>query len=230
MQGHGALKECGALNNMVTCQQRNNTPLSVYLSRKFYPSCFHDGQIQEVMAKFNTSYIAAAAGSSSRAHLHIIAAERTIARGFALSSPAMSGAEPCTGSKMPGPELLIDADGSMPSDPVSMAPASERMSPKMFPVTITSKNLGCRISCIAALSTYMWDSSTSGYFSFPTRVTTCIFNVRGVRDLICSPDWSSKDLSHCVVHTLCGLIQHPCLIPLPEGCTSLLPNTGTELL
>lgn len=48
------------------------------------------------------------------------------------------------------------------SDPVSMDASSERMSPKMFPVTIVSNDLGLRMSCIAALSMYMCESSTSG--------------------------------------------------------------------
>ena len=50
----------------------------------------------------------------------------------------------------------------MPSDPEIIAISSERMSPKRFSVTSTSKDPGRRMSCMAALSTYMWDSSTSG--------------------------------------------------------------------
>ena len=60
-----------------------------------------------------------------------------------------------TGSKMPGPSSLVLADGSMPRLPVSMDAVSDRMSPKMFPVTMVSKNLGFLIICIAALSTYL---------------------------------------------------------------------------
>ena len=52
-----------------------------------------------------------------------------------------------------------------------MEASSLRMSPKVFSVTMTSKALGLRISCIAQLSTYRCDSSTSGY-SFATSVTT----------------------------------------------------------
>lgn len=40
----------------------------------------------------------------------------------------------------------------MPSEPVSIDASSDRMSPKMLPVTMVSKALGLRISCIAALS------------------------------------------------------------------------------
>ncbi|CFO11003.1 Uncharacterised protein [Bordetella pertussis] len=49
----------------------------------------------------------------------------------------------------------------MPIEPVSMAASSERMSPNRLPVTITSNWRGLRTSCIAALSTYICDSSTS---------------------------------------------------------------------
>ena len=50
----------------------------------------------------------------------------------------------------------------MPIEPVSIAASSERMSPNMLPVTTTSNFLGAFTSCMAALSTYMWSSSTSG--------------------------------------------------------------------
>jgi hypothetical protein len=50
----------------------------------------------------------------------------------------------------------------MPIEPVSIEASSERMSPNMLPVTITSNCLGVRTSCIAQLSTYMWVSSISG--------------------------------------------------------------------
>ena len=83
----------------------------------------------------------------------------------------MSGAVPCTGSYRPSVPCPIDADGSMPIEPVSIAAASDRMSPKMLLVTMTSNCLGARISSIAAASTKRWVSSTSGYCA-PTRVTT----------------------------------------------------------
>ena len=50
----------------------------------------------------------------------------------------------------------------MPIDPVSIEASSDRMSPNMLPVTITSNCFGLRTSCIAQLSTYMCVSSTSG--------------------------------------------------------------------
>ena len=48
----------------------------------------------------------------------------------------------------------------MPIEPVSMAASSERMSPNMFSVTITSKWVGAETSCMAALSTSTCSSST----------------------------------------------------------------------
>ena len=51
----------------------------------------------------------------------------------------------------------------MPSEPQIMAISSVRMSPKVFSVTMTSNCFGLRTSCMAALSTYMCVSSTSGY-------------------------------------------------------------------
>ena len=46
--------------------------------------------------------------------------------------------------------------------PVSIDAWSDRMSPNRLSVTVTSNCLGARTSCMAALSTYMWLSSTSG--------------------------------------------------------------------
>ena len=45
------------------------------------------------------------------------AVERSIAAGFALPLPAMSGAEPWTGSKIPGPPSARLADAARPSPP-----------------------------------------------------------------------------------------------------------------
>ena len=56
---------------------------------------------------------------------------------------------------MPGPSLLVLADGSIPRLPVSIDAASDRMSPKMLPVTMVSKDLGFLMICMAALSTYL---------------------------------------------------------------------------
>jgi hypothetical protein len=55
-----------------------------------------------------------------------------MAAGFAIPFPAMSGAEPCTGSKIPGPPSLRLADAASPSPPVIALASSERMSPNLF--------------------------------------------------------------------------------------------------
>ncbi len=72
----------------------------------------------------------------------------------------MSGADPCTGSNRPGEPAPSDALGSIPIDPVSIAASSERMSPKRFSVSSTSKLAGALTSCIAALSTSRCSSCT----------------------------------------------------------------------
>ncbi|MNC85766.1 hypothetical protein D3C83_13780 [compost metagenome] len=54
---------------------------------------------------------------------------------------------------------------------MSIDASSERISPNMLPVTITSNCRGLRTSCIAALSTYMCDSATCGYL-LPRSFTT----------------------------------------------------------
>ena len=56
---------------------------------------------------------------------------------------------------MPGPSLLVLAEGSIPRLPVSIDAASDRMSPNILPVTMVSKDLGFLIICMAALSTYL---------------------------------------------------------------------------
>ena len=55
-----------------------------------------------------------------------------------------------------------DADGSMPSEPASTDASSDRMSPNMFSVTMTSKVAGDVMSYIAQESTRRCSSSTSG--------------------------------------------------------------------
>src|SRR5206468_622109 len=61
----------------------------------------------------------------------ISAADSRVAVGLAMPRPAMSGAEPCTGSKyaQPSPKL---PDGTSPSPPAVSDPRSDRMSPYWF--------------------------------------------------------------------------------------------------
>ena len=79
-----------------------------------------------------------------------------------LYEPVHGSAEPWTGSYKPWFFEFKDAEGSIPIDPVNIAAISERISPNKLPVTITSNCLGSLTNCIAALSTSIWVSSTSG--------------------------------------------------------------------
>ncbi len=66
------------------------------------------------------------------------------ARGLAIPCPAMSGAEPCTGSNMLGAVRsgLMLPEAAKPIPPWSTAPRSVMMSPNMLVVTITSNRSG----------------------------------------------------------------------------------------
>ena len=80
--------------------------------------------------------------------------------GFATLRPAMSGADPCTGSNSPGPSPML-AEGSRPMEPAITAASSDRMSPNRFSVSTTSNRDGEVTSAIAHASTYMCCSVTS---------------------------------------------------------------------
>ena len=72
----------------------------------------------------------------------------------ALSSAPSSAPSSASSSAVPtGLGFPSEALGSMPSDPEIMAISSERISPKRLPVTMTSNEPGCLMSCMAALST-----------------------------------------------------------------------------
>src|SRR6056297_1607989 len=64
--------------------------------------------------------------------------------GLAIPCPAMSGAEPCTGSNMEGYSLLglIFAEGAIPILPAIAGPRSVRISPNRLLPTTTSKCCG----------------------------------------------------------------------------------------
>ena len=67
-----------------------------------------------------------------------------VAVGSASPRPAMSGAEPWTGSNMEGktPLGLILPEAASPMPPVTAPASSVRMSPKRLSVTMTSKRPG----------------------------------------------------------------------------------------
>ena len=80
-------------------------------------------------------------------------------RGAATSRGWARRARPCRGSVRRSPS---DADGSIPRDPASTDASSERMSPNMFSVTMTSNAAGFVMSDIAVESTSRCSSVTSG--------------------------------------------------------------------
>ena len=93
--------------------------------------------------------------------------EPIMAIGLATPLPAMSGAEPCTGSyialRLPSASASpSEAEGSMPSEPVSIEATSDSMSPNRLSVTITSNCFGQRTSCMPSASASMCSSFTSG--------------------------------------------------------------------
>src|SRR5262249_6216121 len=77
------------------------------------------------------SFTAAASFTSPKLYSSMAATLPIAPSGLALFWPAMSGAEPCTGSYRPffSPS---EADGSMPIEPARMPPMSLRISPKVF--------------------------------------------------------------------------------------------------
>src|SRR5688572_7231957 len=81
----------------------------------------------------------------------IIAAERMHAVGLALLCPKMSGAEPWQGWKSAWSSPM-SPEGAMPMPPTSAAVWSDRMSPNMFSVTITSNSQGLRTRSSAVAS------------------------------------------------------------------------------
>ena len=98
--------------------------------------------------------IASAAAGWPSDQRSIIAADRIVALGLAVSVPARCGDDPWIGSKRPATPWTVrrspsDAEGSMPSDPASTEASSERMSPNMFSVTMTSNDAGFVMSDIA---------------------------------------------------------------------------------
>src|SRR5262249_24992273 len=81
-----------------------------------------------------------AAAPASPRNSNIIAVLRIAAIGLARPLPAMSGAEPCTGSNIEGPVRsgLRLPDAAKPMPPDTAPPRSVRMSPKRLSVTMTS--------------------------------------------------------------------------------------------
>ena len=86
------------------------------------------------------------------------------ARGFTTPLPAISGAEPCTGSNIEGKRRVGSrlALAAIPMEPTRIAEMSLRMSPNRFEPTTTSKLSGRRMKFMAAASTSRLSVWTSG--------------------------------------------------------------------
>ncbi len=106
-----------------------------------------------------------AAASFSPRWSSIIAPDQIWPIGLAMPRPAMSGAEPCTGSNIDGYSRsgLMLADGAMPIEPTQAGPRSDRMSPNRLEPTTTSNQSGCRTKCAVRMSMWYWSVLTSGY-------------------------------------------------------------------
>src|SRR6266849_2577368 len=108
----------------------------------------------------------ARAASFSLRCSNIMAPDQICATGLAMPFPAMSGAEPWTGSNIEGNSRsgFILAEGASPIDPTTAAPRSERMSPKRFDPTTTSNQSGWLTKCAVKISMWYWSVLTNGYF------------------------------------------------------------------
>ncbi|SAL04539.1 hypothetical protein AWB83_07035 [Caballeronia ptereochthonis] len=79
--------------------------------------------------------------------------------------PAISGAEPCTGSNSDGNVRsgFMFAEGAMPIVPVQAGPRSERMSPNRLVATTTSKRSGFSTKRAHRMSMCCLSHAMSGY-------------------------------------------------------------------
>src|SRR6266508_1378371 len=95
----------------------------------------------------------------------IMAPVQIWAMGLAMPLPAMSGAEPCTGSNMDGYSFsgLMLPPGAIPMEPAMAGPRSERMSPKRLLATTTSNQSGCWTKWAVRMSMWNWSVLTAGY-------------------------------------------------------------------
>jgi 5-methyltetrahydropteroyltriglutamate--homocysteine methyltransferase len=110
-----------------------------------------------------------------RAALRHTDAERQIApRGFAMPCPAMSGAEPWTGSNRPGASELgaMLAEAATPRPPWIAAARSVRTSPNRFEATTTSIDAGSRTMRAQSASTSTCSTRTSGKSAATSRTTS----------------------------------------------------------
>src|SRR5216684_3590310 len=85
--------------------------------------------------------------------------------GLAIFLPAISGADPWTGSNIEGKTRsgLILADGATAIVPVTPGPRSERISPNRLLATTTLKRSGDITKRAARISIWYWSTVISGY-------------------------------------------------------------------
>src|SRR5687768_4947965 len=114
-------------------------PTSAVLALPFMSGVCGPSIITPSMARRTSAAAAAWPRCSSMS-----APDQIAAIGLAILRPAMSGAEPCTGSKIDGAVLsgLMLPEAAMPIVPAVAGPRSDRMSPKRLEATMTSKRSG----------------------------------------------------------------------------------------
>ena len=112
----------------------------------------------------STAASTAAAASSSPRCSSIWAPDQIAPIGFAIPWPAMSGADPCTGSNIDGNSRsgFRLPDGAMPIEPATAAARSLRMSPNRLEATITSKRPGLSTTIAASASISTCSESSCG--------------------------------------------------------------------
>src|SRR4051794_15895831 len=111
----------------------------------------------------STARWTAAAASGSPRCSSMSAPVQTWPTGVAIPCPAMSGAEPWTGSNIEGwaRSGLGFAAGAIPIEPATAAVRSLRMSPKRFEPTITSSDSGARTTRAHSASIRTRSTSTA---------------------------------------------------------------------
>src|SRR2546423_11920371 len=93
-----------------------------------------------------------------------MAADQICPIGLAMPWPAISGAEPCTGSNTEGylRSGLMLPPGAIPMVPVQAGPRSERISPNRFEPTTTLKRAGLGTNRAGRISMWYLSHFTSG--------------------------------------------------------------------
>jgi hypothetical protein len=112
----------------------------------------------------STASSTAAAASASPRWSSIMLPVHRAAIGLAIPCPAMSGADPWTGSNMLGWRRcgLMLPPAATPIPPTTAGPRSDRRSPNRVLATMTSKSPGRSTMCAVMMSMWNWSVPTSG--------------------------------------------------------------------